>query len=385
MNRIYLDYNSTTPVDERVLNAMLPYFSKEFGNPSSVHSYGSNAKAALDKAREQVAEFLGASPNEIVFTSGGTEANNLAIFGTTNERDPKSPKHIITTKTEHESVLMPVMQLEKTGYEVTYLGVDSGGTPNIEELKENIRESTVLISTMYANNETGTITPLKEIAGIANNHGITFHSDSVQASGKIAININDLGVDTLSISSHKFYGPKGTGALYIRGGPLKNRSFAPTLYGGGQERGMRSGTENVGAIVGFGKACEIAGSESPEDSARIKLLRDELLQSIRENIEGVSVNGDPDNSLPNTLNIGIEGVSGDSIVMNLDLDGIAISTGSACSEGNIEPSHVLRAMGLSSKEASSSIRISLGKYTTNEDTKALLQSLSTVVNRIRNV
>jgi cysteine desulfurase len=361
---------------------MIPYMKEEYGNPSSIHSFGRAGKAALDDAREQVAELLGACPKEIVFTSGGSESNNFAIKGIAFELREKG-NHLITTRVEHASVLETFGFLETQGFRVTYLGVDRYGLIDLEELKEAITNDTILVSVIFANNETGVIMPLGEIAEIVKEKGIIFHTDAVQAVGKVDINLKSLPVDLLSLSGHKLYGPKGVGALFIRGGV----KISPLIHGGGQERGKRSGTENVAGIVGLRKACEIIKEEvrSQESEARIKKLRDELYEGILERIGGVRLNGHPKRRLSNTLNLSFEGAEGESLVMNLDLEGIAVSTGSACSEGNVEPSHVLLAMGLSRELAVSSLRFSLGRFTEKEDIERVLQVLPGVVERIREI
>jgi cysteine desulfurase len=388
MKRVYLDYNATTPIDPRVLEAMIPYLKEEYGNPSSIHSFGSRGKAALDDSRERVAEFLGARPKEIVFTGGGSESNNFAIKGIALGLRGKG-NHLITTQVEHASVLETFGFLESQGFKVTYLGVDNHGLIDLNELRESITDDTILASIMFANNETGVIMPIEEIGEIVTEKGVVFHTDAVQGVGKIDINLKNLPVDLLSLSSHKLCGPKGVGAIYIRTdvGARHSVYLPPLIHGGGQERGRRSGTENVAGIVGLGKACEIAkeetGSQKPE--VRIKELRDELDRGIKEKISGVKLNGHPEKRLSNTLNISFEGAEGDSIVMNLDLEGIAISTGSACSEGNVEPSHVLLAMGLSKEIAVSSLRFSLGRFTEKEDIDRVLGILPGVVKRIREI
>jgi cysteine desulfurase len=360
MRLIYLDYNATTPIDPRALESMIPYMREHYGNPSSIHSYGSKAKAALDESRERVSELISAKPKEIVFTSGGSESNNSAIIGAAFALKEKG-NHLITTRIEHASILETFRFLGNHGFKVTLLGVDEHGLIDLDELGESVTDETILVSVMLANNETGVIMPINEIAAIVKEKGITFHTDAVQACGKIDINLNDIPVDMLSISSHKIYGPKGVGATYIKDGLRVD----PFIHGGGQERGRRSGTENVPAIVGFGKACEIVKEElkSQKSGVRIKWMRDQLHNGITEKIDCLKLNGDLEKRLPNTLNLSFEDVEGESLVMSLDLEGIAVSTGSACSEGNVEASHVLLAMGLSKEEALSSLRISLGRFT----------------------
>jgi cysteine desulfurase len=388
MKKVYLDYNATTPVDPRVFQAMIPYLKEEYGNPSSMHSFGSRGKAALDNSREQAAELIGARPKEIVFTSCGSESNNFAIKGVAFSLREKG-NHLITTQVEHASVIETFRFLEDQGFKVTYLSVDKYGLIDLDELRESITDQTILVSVMFANNETGVIMPIKEIAEIVKEKGVIFHTDAVQAAGKIEIDLQNLPIDLLSISGHKLYGPKGVGAIYI-GTSVGTRHgvyLQPIIHGGGQERGRRSGTENVAGIVGLGKACEIAKEEvrSQKSEPRIKGLRDLLQREIREKINGVKLNGHPEKRLSNTLNLSFDGVEGDSLVMNLDLEGIAVSTGSACSEGNVEPSHVLQAMGLTREEAVSSLRFSLGRFTEKEDIERVINVLPRVVERIRSV
>ncbi|HXG30585.1 MAG TPA: cysteine desulfurase family protein, partial [Thermodesulfobacteriota bacterium] len=345
---------------------------------------GSRAKAALDNSREQVAGFLGAHPKEIVFTSGGSESNNLAIKGVAFRLREKGA-HLITTRIEHASVLETFRFLESHGFRVTYLGVDEYGLIDLDELRESITEDTILASVMFVNNETGVIMPIREIGEIVKEKGVIFHTDAVQAVGKVDIDLEDLPVDLLSLSAHKIYGPKGVGALFIRVEAFRGTPLQPLIHGGGQERERRSGTENVPGIVGLGKACEIAKVEMKTEESRLRDLRDELHKGILERIRGVKLNGHPERRLSNTLNLSFEGVEGDSLVMNLDIEGIAVSTGSACSEGNVEPSHVLLAMGLPREIAVSSLRFSLGRFTEREDIDRVIDALPRIVERIRKV
>jgi cysteine desulfurase len=382
MSLIYLDYNATTPMDPRALESMIPYMREYYGNPSSIHSYGSKAKAALDESRERVSELISAKPKEIVFTSGGSESNNSAIIGAAIALKEKG-NHLITTEIEHASILETFRFLGNHGFKVTLLGVDHHGLIDLDELGESITDETILVSVMFANNETGVVMPINEIAAIVKEKGIIFHTDAIQALGKMNINLNDISVDMLSVSSHKIYGPKGVGAIYI-----KNKlRIDPFIHGGGQERGMRSGTENVPAIVGFGKACEIVKEElkSQKSEVRIKGMRDRLHNGITDKIDCLKLNGHPEKRLPNTLNLSFEDVEGESLVINLDLEGIAVSTGSACSEGNVDPSHVLLAMGLSKQQASSSIRFSFGRFNEEKDVDRVLEVLPRIVERIRRV
>lgn len=382
MGSIYLDYNATTPTDPRVLESMIPYMRESFGNPSSIHSYGSKGKAALDQSREQVADLISAKPNEIVFTSGGSESNNSAIIGAAYALKEKG-NHLITSGVEHASILEPFRFLGNHGFRVTLLGVDRYGLIDLDELLESITDETILVSVMLANNETGVIMPVDKIAAIAKEKGVVFHTDAIQALGKTDISLNDTYVDLLSISSHKIYGPKGVGAIWIRNG-LK---IDPLIHGGGQERGRRSGTENVPGIVGFGKACEIIKEEvrSQKVEVNVRGYRDNLFRGILEKIDDVTLNGHPERRLTNTLNLSIEDVEGESLVMCLDLEGIAVSTGSACSEGNVDPSHVLLAMGLSKRQATSSIRFSFGRFNEERDVDRVLEVLPGIVGRIRQI
>ncbi|MCZ6791719.1 MAG: cysteine desulfurase family protein [Candidatus Dadabacteria bacterium] len=385
MKNIYLDYNATTPIDPRVLEEMMPYLSENYGNPSSIHSFGRKGKEALDKAREQVSQLISASPKEIVFTSGGSEAANFAIKSTARSLLREKGSHIVTTRVEHECVLESLKFLEKEGFQVTYLGVNSDGLIDLEELKEAITDETILVSCMYANNETGVIFPIDKIAEIVKERGVIFHTDAVQAAGKIDIDLEEIPADLLSISAHKFYGPKSVGALFIRDSFSQQISLTPLIHGGGQERGKRSGTENIPGIVGLGSASDIASNEMRQDESRIIELRDQLFQSITQDIEGVKLNGILERQLWNTLNLSFEGVEGESLSMNLDIEGVAVSTGSACSEGTVDPSHVLSAMGLSKGEAASSVRISLGRFTEKEEINYIASIFPMIVERIRGV
>ncbi len=379
-NKVYLDYNATTPLDPGVLEFMLPYMKDIYGNPSSVHSFGGYSKAALDNARERVANLIGARQKEICFTSGGSESNNLAIKGVAHAMRDKG-RHIITTQAEHASVLQTCRHLESVGYTITYLPLGRDGMLDINELRDSITDETILVSIIYANNETGVISPLEKIAGITKDKGVLLHTDAVQVIGKMNIDLNKLPVDLLSLSSHKIYGPKGAGALYIR----KGVNIIPLVHGGGQERGMRSGTENVPAIAGFGKASELIKVQIDAESIRLKELRERLFKGIVDNIEDVTLNGHIENRLSNTLNLSFDDTEGESLVMNLDIEGIAVSTGSACSEGNVDPSHVLLAMGLTKEQAVSSLRFSFGRYSQQSDVDLVLEKLPAIVKRIRKI
>ncbi len=377
--RIYLDYNATTPVDREVLDAMLPYFSGSFGNASSIHSAGQRGRSAVDAARESVAALLGAKPSEIVFTCGGTEADNLALFGIVARGD-RPRKHLITTAIEHHAVLNSAQALEKQGVDVTYIPVDRAGIVDPEDVREAIRPETAVISVMLANNEIGTIQPIEEIGRVAAEEDIYFHCDAVQAAGKLPLDVNRLGVDLLSISAHKFYGPKGVGALYVRTGT----ELEPIFHGGHHERDRRPGTENVPGIVGMGKAAELAVKSLAADPARLAALRDKF-ESALLLLPGVRLNGDAQHRVPNTCNLSFDAAGGEALVIALDLQGIACSTGAACSSGAVEPSHVLTAIGLSADQARSSLRFSLGRPTTTEEIDRAIEIIPAVVERLRSL
>jgi cysteine desulfurase len=378
MKRIYLDYAATTPTHPEVIKAMLPYFSESFGNPSSIHSYGQEAKDAMERARSKIAALIGAKTEEIVFTGSGTEADNFAIKGVALSRQAKG-NHIITSSIEHHAVLETCKFLEKQGYSITYLPVDGDGLVDPSAVKKAITKKTILISIMHANNECGTIEPVAEIGNIARESEVYFHTDAVQTVGHVPLDVKKLNVDLLSISAHKLYGPKGIGALYIKRG-TRISSF---MHGGSQERGRRASTENVPGIVGFGHAAEIAQQEMPEEAQQLTSLRDRLIQGILEGIEYTQLNGHPTKRLPNNVNVSINYIEGESILLNLDLDGICASTGSACSSEELEPSHVLLAMGLPPLRAHSSVRFSLGKWTTEEDIDKVLDVLPGIVSKLR--
>jgi cysteine desulfurase len=378
--RAYLDYNATTPVDSQVLAAMLPYLAENFGNASSIHSAGQSARAAVDRARDSVASLIGAKPLEIVFTSGGTEADNLALLGVaaaaTNSR-----KHIITTAIEHHAVLHAAHSLDKQGIEVTYVPPGRDGIVCPDDVRRALRTETVLISVMHANNELGTIQRVEEIGQIAREADVCFHSDAVQAAGKLPLDVNRLGVDLLSISAHKIYGPKGVGALYVRSGtPLQ-----PQFYGGHHERDRRPGTENVPGIVGLGKAAELGRMNLAADATRISMLRDRLEEGLLASIPSVRMNGDRTRRTCNTTNLTFAGAGGEALLIALDLQGVACSTGAACSSGAVEPSHVLLAAGLTPDEARSSLRFSLGRPTTDEEIDHAIAVIPAVVQRLREI
>ena len=391
MNRVYLDYNATTPVDPQVLDAMLPYFSADFANASSIHSPGQRARAAVETAREQVAALIGAKPQEIVFTSGGTESDNHAIFGVLatkaaqpslavhSSREQVSAPHIIATIIEHEAVLNACQAAETQSAAATYLPVDRGGRVNPESLRRVIRPETILITAMHANNELGTVQPLEEIGRIAKEHKVYFHTDAVQSAGKIPIDVNALNVDLLSLSGHKLYAPKGVGALYIRTGTRLRQ----LLYGGHHQRGFRPGTENVAGIVGLGKAAELARIQLATDATRIAAFRDKLEHGLLVRVPQIRVNGGQAPRTPNTTNIQFAGIEGEALVIALDLKGVACSVGAACSSGAVEPSHVLTAIGLSQEEAKSSLRFSLGRQTTESEIAFALEAIPAAVAQLR--
>ena len=378
MRRIYLDYAATTPTHPLVLKAMLPWFTDGFGNPSSIHSFGQEAKGAIEEAREKVAQLIGAKSNEIVFTGSGTEADNFAIKGVAYAKEHEG-KHIITTAIEHHAVIETCKFLEKRGFKVTYLSVDRDGLVDLGEVKKAITDETILISVMHANNEIGTIEPIREIARITKDREICFHTDAVQTVGHLPVDVDELKVDLVSISAHKFCGPKGVGALYIR----KGTKIVPFMHGGGQEHGRRASTQNVPGIVGFGKACQLAQQEMGQEKERLETLRDRLINGILNRIDHVHLNGHPTQRLPNNVNISLEFVEGESILLNLDLVGIAASTGSACSSSVLEASHVLLALGLPHESAHSSLRLSLGQETTEKDVDYVLEKLPQIVNKLR--
>jgi cysteine desulfurase len=375
---IYLDYNSTTPTDPRVLAAMLPYLAENFGNANSIHSAGQRARAAVDSARQSVAELLGAKSSEIVFTCGGTESDNLAIFGIVNPCD-QPRKHVVTTAIEHHAVLNTAQALEKQGVDVTYLPVSRDGIVDPEDVLEAIRPETVLISVMLANNELGTIQPIEEIGQIAAEEDVYFHCDAVQAAGKLRIDVRKLGVDLLSISGHKLYAAKGVGALFVRAGT----ELGPLFFGGHHERDRRPGTENVPGIVGLGKAAELARENLESDGVRLARLRDRFETALLDALPGVRVNGSVTQRVPNTCNLAFEAAGGEALVIALDLQGVMCSSGAACSSGAVEPSHVLTAIGLSADQARSSLRFSLGRPTTEQEIDEAIRIIPPVVERLR--
>jgi cysteine desulfurase len=375
---VYLDYNATTPLAPEVLEAMLPYLQGEFGNPSSIHAFGQRAKAALYDARERVAASIGAGPNEVLFTGGGTESDNLAILGVLEAAENRR-RHLITSTVEHHAVLNTMKALAKKGLPVTFLKVDRAGRVDPDDLRAALTPETLLVSIMHANNETGVVQPIAELARLSHLAGAYFHTDAVQSVGKIQVHVDDLGVDLLSLSGHKFYGPKGTGALYVRRG-VKTR---PVFRGGGQERARRPGTENLPGLVGLGCAAQLAGAHLDEERERLSALRDLLQGDVLARIPGSAVNGGDTERTPNTLNMSFDGVEGETLIIALDLKGCAVSTGAACSSGTVEPSHVLMAMGLKPEQVQGSIRISLGRYTNREEVLHFVDVLTSVVESIR--
>ena len=378
MKTIYLDHAATTATDPKVLEVMLPYFHEHYGNPSSIYSMSRVSKNAIENTREILANAVGAYPKEIVFTSGGSESDNLAIKGIAQTLKEKG-NHIITSQIEHHAVLFTCKYLEKNGFEVTYLPVDKDGIVKIDELKKAIRPDTILLTIMHANNETGTIQPIQQIGEIAHQHGIIFHTDAVQTFGHIPVNVDDLNVDLLSISGHKFYGPKGIGALYLR----KGTKITPLIHGGDQERRRRASTENVPGIVGIGKAVEIALATMENEVKRQVILRNEFTKTLLGTIPDAILNGHPVDRLPNNVNISFEGIEGESMLLNLDMEGIAASTGSACSSSSLEPSHVLLSIGLTHEFAHGSVRFSMGKHTTKDDLDYVIEVLPGIVKKLR--
>jgi cysteine desulfurase len=378
MKQIYLDYAATTPADPEVVQAMLPYFHDAFGNPSAIYSYGQEAKNAVEEARTKVARLIGARDDEIVFTGSGTEADNFALKGVAFANKSKG-NHIITSSIEHHAVLESCKFLGKMDFKITYLPVDSYGLVDPQDVKKAITDKTILISIMHANNEVGTIQPICEISKVAKEAGVYFHTDAVQTAGHIPSNVKELGVDLLAMSAHKLYGPKGVGLLYIK----KGTKIMPFLNGGAQERGRRASTENVPGIVGFGKAAELAGRDIDSEAARITRLRDKLITGIQKNIEHIKLNGHPVKRLPNNVNISVEFVEGEAMCLNMDMSGICISTGSACSSTSLEASHVLLALGLDPVKAHGSLRFTLGKWTTEEEIDKVLETLPRIVAKLR--
>ncbi|MFZ3094188.1 MAG: cysteine desulfurase NifS [Methanothrix sp.] len=380
MKRIYMDHSATTPVAPEVQAAMLPYFGEKFGNASSLHRSGREAKEALEDSREKVAALLGARAEEIIFTSGGTESDNLALKGIAR-KNRKLGKHIITTQIEHPAILETCRALEKDGFEVTYLPVTGEGLVELSTLEAAIRPDTILISVMHANNEVGTIQPLEEIGRLAAERDIYLHSDAVQSVGKIPVNVDDLGVDLLSLSAHKLYGPKGVGALYIR----KGTKLESIIQGGGHERRLRSGTENISGIVGLARAAELAERDMPREAERLAGLRDRLAELVLGKVKDAWINGTMKKRLPGNLNFGFKYVEGESLLLFLDSKGICVSTGSACSSHKLEPSHVLMSLGLKAEECHGSLRITLGMSNTMEEIEYVAESIVEAVERFRGI
>jgi cysteine desulfurase len=382
MEAIYLDHHATTPCDPRVLEAMLPYFTEHFGNPSgAVHAHGRRAENAVETARERVARLLGADASEIAFTGGATESNNLAILGAVRAYGG-SRRRLVTSSLEHKAVLEPFRHLAGEGFKVVYLPALSDGTIDLEEARAHIDAQTLLVSVQLANNELGTIQPLRAIAEIAHTHGAILHSDASQAVGKIEINADQLGIDLLSLSGHKFYGPKGIGALYVRGG-ISTKRIAPLMFGGGQERGVRNGTLNVPAIVGLGEACRLALEQLSSDAARISRLRDRLEWGLLEAVEGLLVNGRKAPRLPGSSSLCFRGLDADALLMHVPQ--LSLSTGSACTSGAVEPSHVLTAIGLSREDANATIRVGLGRFTSAEEVEQAIRQLREAASELRSI
>jgi len=378
MRRIYLDNAATTATHPEVVKTMLPFFADAFGNASSLHAYGQEAKKAIEEARTKVAELIGARSEEIIFTSGGTEADNLALKGIAFANENKG-NHIITTPLEHHAVLEVCKFLNTRGFKISYLPVDKYGLVDPDDVKKAITNKTILISIMHANNEVGTIQPVAEIGEIAKEAGIHFHTDAVQTVGHIPVNVDELKVDLLAISGHKLYGPKGVGALYVS----KGTKLVPLIHGGQQEKRRRAGTENLPGIVGLGKAAELAGQEMGQEAERLTHLRDKLIKGLLEKIPHLHLNGHPVRRLPNNVNISVDSVEGESMLLSLDLEGIAASTGSACSSASLEPSHVLLALGLPPEQAHGSLRLTLGRENTEADVERVLEVSPAIVARLR--
>ena len=380
MPQVYLDNSATTPLDEHVFEAMRPYYTEEFGNASSIHSWGQRARSAVEDARAQVAELIGAKTNEVVFTSGGTESNNTALRGVASRNRTKG-NHIVTTTIEHSAVLRTCEQLEKEGFRLSYVPVDRQGLVGLDRLKEAIEAETILISIMHANNEIGAIEPVDEIASLAKEAGILFHTDAVQAVGKIPVNVRKLEVDLLSLSAHKLHGPKGVGVLFVKRGTVMD----PLMHGGTHERNRRAGTLNVAGIIGLGKACELARAALEDLNSRVCSLRDKLETGILKGVPETAVNGSTTHRLPHLTNISFRHLEGEALLISLDFQGVAVSTGSACSSGAVEPSHVLTALGIAPKLRDSAIRFSLSRMNSEEDIDYVLQILPQIAERMREV
>lgn len=380
MRKVYMDYSATTPVKKEVLDEMLPYYSEFFGNPSSLYDIGADSKQALDKARERVASLINADPSEVFFTSCGSEADNWALFGVTDAMKSKG-NHVITTKIEHHAILHSGEYLEKHGFDVTYLPVKENGMVDPEIFENAITDKTVLASVMYVNNEVGTVQPIKELAEIAHKHGVTFHTDAVQALGNVNCDVKELGVDLMSMSGHKIYAPKGVGAFYIR----KGTKISNFLYGGAQESKHRAGTENVAGIVAFGKAAELAQQNFDKHVEHCSSLRNYMMEEIEKRIPDVYVNGDKEHRHPGNLNVTFKKIEGESILLMLNQVGVSVSTGSACSSKSLEPSHVLMALGVNEEDIHGTIRFTIGDFTTKEDVDYVLENLEQIVSRLREI
>ena len=378
MKHMYFDNSATTRLDDEVLKEMMPYLTEEYGNASSIYKLGRNSRSAVENAREKVAKAINAEPEEIYFTSGGTESDNTAIRGIAYNNKKKG-NHIITSKIEHPAVLETCKQLEKEGFEVSYIDVDENGILNLQQLKNSIQKTTILISIMFANNEIGTIQPIKEIGTIARENNIYFHTDAVQAVGSLKIDVKEMNIDSLSMSAHKFYGPKGIGVLYVKKGVI----FQKFMNGGHQERNKRAGTENVPAIVGMGKAIEIAYRDLEKHTKQIKELRNYYVNQVKIKIPYIRINGDMERRLPGNSNISFSFIEGEGLLLNLDLKGISASSGSACMSGSLDPSYVLLAIGLPNEIARGSLRISIGKHNTKEEVDYLVENLVEIVGRLR--
>jgi cysteine desulfurase len=380
MRRVYLDHSATTPMRSEVLEAMLPYLSEKFGNASSIHGFGREAKRALEESREKVARILGASPTEIYFTSGGTESDNLAVKGVAFANRKKG-KHLITSQIEHHAILASCKFLQKEGFEVTYLPVSPEGLIDPQDLRKAIRDDTVLVSIMHVNNEVGTIQPIEELSRITRERQVYFHTDAVQSAGKVSLNVQGSNVDLISFSGHKIYGPKGVGALYIR----KGTRITPWAHGGHHEHSKRAGTENVPGIVGFAEALELMHDEMENHNRHTKELADRLYKRMLESIQDVVLHGDPGKRVPNILSLSFKGIEGESVILSLDLKGVAIASGSACTSGTLEPSHVLSAMNVPPEIAQGALRFSFGKDNTIEDIDYVAELLPDIVQRLRSI
>ena len=378
MNRIYLDHAATTPLAREVLEAMEPFLTGCWGNPSGVYATGREARRGIENARRQVAEAVGAEPQEIYFTSGGSESDNMAVFGTAHALKSKG-KHIITTAIEHHAVMNPCLQLQKEGFEVTYIHPDREGRIDPEDVRGALRKDTILVSVMTANNEIGTLEPVGRIGQVCRENGVVFHTDSVQAAGAVAVNVAETGCDLLSLSAHKFYGPKGVGALYIR----KGTRIQPLIAGGEQERGLRAGTENVPGIIGLGKALSIAAGNLEKNAEHMRLMRDRLTDGILSSVPGAALNGAKTGRLPNNCSLRFEGIDGEALLLRLDLAGIAASAGSACTSGSRETSHVLKSIGLTEEEAKSTLRLTTGIHTTEEEIDETVRTVEAIVKDLR--